>query len=163
VTTRKVQLTGLSVATSEVDASPGTHAWSRRAAEATDVDAVHGLVAGALRELDEEPSRDAFRAAFAPAAWTIVEGAAGIAAVVRVERKRHEIVVHDLVVAPAEQSRGLATAAIRELIDEAVRSDIAVAIHVSPRAARAVRLLKLLGFVVVPSAVAGRTRFIWRA
>lgn len=161
--TRKVNLTAISVTTSQGDVAPAAHAWSRRAGEAVDVEDVCNLCAGALREVDEEIDRAAFRAAFVPADWTIVEGAAGIAAAMRVERKRHEIFVHHLVVAPAEQSRGLATAAIRELIDEAVRGDIAVAIHVPPRAARAQRLLKLLGFVVVPSAVTGRSRFVWRA
>jgi GNAT superfamily N-acetyltransferase len=161
--TRKVNLTSMSVATSEEDVAAGAHAWSRRGAEAADVDDVCNLCAAALRDVDEEIDRGAFRASFVPADWTIVEGANGVAAVVRVERKRHEIFVHDLVVAASEQSRGLATAAIRELIDEAVRSNIAVAIHVPGRAARAQRLLKLLGFVVVPSPVPGRSRFIWRA
>ena len=161
--TRKVNPTGISVTTSHEDASPGAQAWSRRTAEAADVDDVCNLCAAALRDVDEEIDRGAFRASFVPADWTIVEGASGVAAVMRVERKRHEIFVHDLVVAPQQQSRGLATAAFRELIDEAVRGEVGVAIHVPGRAARAQRLLKLLGFVVVPSPVPGRSRFVWRA
>ena len=145
-------------------------AWSRRAALASDADAVLALRDAALRDV-VDPGADATdggaRDRFVPADWVIVEGDPslphGIAAAIRVERRRHEIFVHDLVVAPAERGKGLATAALRELIDEAVRNDVSVATLVPPRATRALRLLKFLGFVVVPSPVPGRSRLVWRA
>ena len=143
--------------------------WARRSADARDVEAVFALRDAALRFLLELPSdadaakeKDAFCSAFTPRDWVIVEDAGVLAAVLRVERRRHEVFVHDLVVGPDHQSQGLASALIRELIDEAVRANVALAIHVPPRATRALRLLKFLGFVVVPSPVPGRSRFVFK-
>lgn len=135
--------------------------WSRRAAEPGDVERIHELH---RREWSgDATAKDEFIATFAPQTWVIVEGPGdSVAGVLRVERKRHEIFIHDLVVATGHESQGMATALVRELIDEAVRTDLPLAIHVPPTAARALRLLRFLGFVVVPSPVPGRSRLVWR-
>lgn len=149
---------------SETGSAGSPRTWTRRGGELQDALAVHAMRARALAAVDEHVSEEEFVRGFRPDEWMIVEGRAeAIVGAARIERRRREIFVHDLVVAPGSESQGMATAILRELIDEAVRGDVPVAIHVPPRATRALRLLKFLGFVVVPSPVAGRNRLVWRA
>jgi ribosomal protein S18 acetylase RimI-like enzyme len=80
-----------------------------------------------------------------------------------VERGRAALTVRGIALAPGYRGRGLAARVLRELIDEAIRKNVSVACEVPTDAARALQLLRHLGFVVVPGSAAGKIRLVWRA
>ena len=142
-------------------------AYGRRASELDDKDAMFAIRAAWLRDVVEGWHEDNERAAWGAAFQAgdhvvLVDDRAHVAAFMRVERKRHEIHVAELYVAAEHGRHGIAARLLRELIDEAVRADVPVSMHIPPRAQPAIALLRKLGFVPVPSKEPARSRFVWR-
>jgi GNAT superfamily N-acetyltransferase len=161
---------------------PGALRIGRRASTDQDRDVLFALRASSLKPLVDDWAGDAverakFAAAFVAGAYVVcvdvdeppalpslahTTAPPRIAGAVRIERRRHEIFVAELYVHEAKRRRGIAQQILRELVDESLRTDLPVAIHVPPRAQPAIALLKKLGFVPVPSKERGRARFVWR-
>jgi GNAT superfamily N-acetyltransferase len=124
----------------------------RRLAEARDIDALVPLCDRA--QLERSLAKREL------AVWTDANDVAigGYA----VERARSGLTVRGIALTASHRGRGLAARVLREMIDEAIRAHTTVACEVPTDAARALQLLRHLGFVVVPGARAGTIRLVWR-
>ncbi len=137
----------------------------RRASTARDAGVLWTLTRDAFAAVVEpdHPLLDerAWRAAFEAGAHVVLVEGEEVAAFMRVLRPRHEVHIAELVVAPPFRRRGVGLALGRELIDEAIRADVPMSVHVPPRAGAAIACAKKLGFVVVPSREPRLSRLVW--
>lgn len=143
-------------------------AYGRRASELEDKDAMFAIRAAWMKDVvegwDDDAERALWNASFKAGDHVVlVDDRARIAAYLKVDRRRLEIHVVDLYVGSAHGRNGIASRLLREVIDEAIRADVPVSMHIPPRAQPAIELLRKLGFVPVPSREPQRSRFVWRA
>ena len=98
---------------------------------------------------DEAWQRGDFARRFQEQAVSIIEVEGRVAGSLWLENQTGLIYVADLQVLPELQGRGIGTAVLRGLIDEAVERGVALALAVLPANPRAQRLYDRLGFRVV--------------
>lgn len=133
----------------------GAPAWTLRPAAEDDFDFLFRVKREALGEYiaatwgwDEDDQRERARAE--PRAWptqVIVAGGED-AGVLQVDRRGSELYVTNILLLPAFQGRGLGTAILRGLMDEAAWDGVPVTLQVLRANPRARALYERLGFVV---------------
>jgi ribosomal protein S18 acetylase RimI-like enzyme len=130
-------------------------AWSLRSATEDDFDFLFRVKREALGEYiaatwgwDEEDQRARARAE--PRAWPtqVIVFDGEDAGVLQVDRRGSELYVINILVLPAHQGRGLGSAILRELMDEAAWDGVPVTLQVLRANPRARALYERLGFVV---------------
>lgn len=99
-------------------------------------------------EWDEAWQRNDFDRRFGEYAVSIIEREGRPAGALWLESKPDSIYIHELQVLPEYQGRGIGTAVVRRLIDEASRNGLSVTLSVVAANPRAKLLYERLGFEV---------------
>ena len=128
--------------------------YSLRSAAEQDYDFLYGLFVATMRDSiievwgawDEAHWAAFFRAHFDPAAYQVVIVDGEDMGALSVERRRDEVYLDTVEIAPVYQGRGLGTAVIRDVLTEAWAAELPVTLQVN-RANRSRRLYERLGFV----------------
>ena len=129
--------------------------YTLRAARVTDAAFIYQLRVDGLREhvariwgWDDAVQAARFRESFAPERYQIVVAAGGDVGAVAIERRDDLVFLADIEIAPAWRGRGLGTVIIGDVLGEARRRGLPVALQVL-RGNPARRLYERLGFRVV--------------